>query len=314
MIDVQNLRKFYGNFEAVKDVSFTVEKGEVVGLLGPNAAGKTTIMRILTCFLPKTAGHVKVCGVEVGDDPLEVRKHIGYLPESTPLYHDMTVQSFLQFASEIKGVSPKERNSEVGRVMELAGVDNVKGRLIANISKGYKQRVGLAQSLLGDPELLILDEPTVGLDPKQIIEVRNLIKNLSEKHTVILSSHILPEVSATCGRIIIIHEGRIVAIDTQEKLSERLKKGAEICLEIKGNENAVAAELKKIKGVRSVIAEQKKNGVVACRVDMEGHLDLREDIFHACVKNNFVILEMKMQELSLEEIFLKLTTKEEIEA
>lgn len=314
MIEVKSLRKNYGSFEAVKDVSFTVEKGEIVGLLGPNAAGKTTIMRVLTCYLPKTDGDVKVCGFDVQDEPLEVRKHIGYLPESTPLYHDMTVHSFLSFAAEIKGVAPKERKTEVGRVMELAGISDVKGRLIANISKGYKQRVGVAQSLLGDPELLILDEPTVGLDPKQIIEVRNLIKNLAEKHTVILSSHILPEVSATCGRIIILHEGRIVAIDTQEKLSERLKKGAELSLEIKGNENTVTEELKKIKGVRDVSVERKKDNIVSCRVDMEGRIDCREDIFHACVKNNFVILEMKMQELSLEEIFLKLTTKEEIEA
>lgn len=312
MIEVKSLRKNYGNFEAVKDISFTVEKGEIVGLLGPNAAGKTTIMRVLTCFLPKTAGDVKVCGYDVEEEPLEVRKHIGYLPESTPLYYDMTVQCFLQFASEIKGVAPRERNNEVGRVMETAGVDNVKGRLIANISKGYKQRVGVAQSLLGDPELLILDEPTTGLDPKQIIEVRNLIKNLAEKHTVILSSHILPEVSATCGRIIILHEGRIVAIDTQEKLSERLKKSAELSLEIKGVEEKVLEGLKKIKGVRGVAAAQKKDTIVSYRVDTETHVDCREDIFMFCAQNNFPILEMKMQELSLEEIFLKLTTKEEI--
>ncbi len=311
MIEIKNLHKSYGSLEAVKDVSFTVEKGEVVGLLGPNAAGKTTIMRILTCFLPKTSGDVNVCGYDVEEDSLNVRKHIGYLPENSPLYHDMTLQSFLHFASEIKNVAAKERKKEVERVMELSGVENVKRRLIGNISKGYRQRVGLAQSLLGDPELLILDEPTVGLDPKQIIEVRNLIKNLGEKHTVILSSHILPEVSATCGRIIIIHEGRIVAIDTQEKLSERLQKGAELSLEIKGAEDAVLAELKKIKGVRGVKAAQKKEGAVFYSVETETHTDCREDIFRACVKNNFVILEMKMQELSLEEIFLKLTTKEE---
>lgn len=314
MIDVKNLRKSYGSLEAVKDVSFTVEKGEVVGLLGPNAAGKTTIMRILTCFLPKTSGSVNVCGFDVEEDSLDVRKHIGYLPENSPLYHDMTVRSFLHFAAEIKNVAVKERKKEVERVMELSGVENVKARLIGNISKGYRQRVGVAQSLLGDPELLILDEPTVGLDPKQIIEVRNLIKNLGEKHTVILSSHILPEVSATCGRIIIIHEGRIVAIDTQEKLSERLQKGAELSLEIKGAEDAVLAELKKIKGVRGVKAAQKKEGAVFYSVETETHTDCREDIFRACVKNNFVILEMKMQELSLEEIFLKLTTKEEVAA
>lgn len=312
MIEVKSLRKNYGNFEAVKDVSFTVEKGEIVGLLGPNAAGKTTIMRVLTCFLPKTSGDVKVCGYDVEEEPLEVRRHIGYLPESTPLYHDMTVQSFLSFAAEIKGVAPKERRKETERVMELAGITNVKGRLIANVSKGYKQRVGVAQSLLGDPELLILDEPTVGLDPKQIIEVRNLIKNLSEKHTVILSSHILPEVSATCGRIIIIHEGRIVAIDTQEKLSGRLQKGAELLLEIKGPEEKILDGLKKIKGVRGVSAAQKKENTVSCRVDTETHTDCREDVFIFCAQNNFPILEMKMQELSLEEIFLKLTTKEEI--
>ena len=214
MIDVKNLTKNYGSFQAVKDVSFFIDKGEVVGFLGPNAAGKTTTMRILTCYMSATEGKVSIAGFDVFENSMSVKKRIGYLPEHPPLYHEMTVESYLTFVGKIKGLSGKDLKIKLDRVLERTSTLDVRKRLIAKISKGYKQRVGIAQALIHDPEVLVLDEPTVGLDPKQIIEVRELIKELGEDHTIILSTHILPEVSATCGRVIIINNGRIVAEDT----------------------------------------------------------------------------------------------------
>ena len=214
MIEIQNLTKSYGQIKAVDDISFTVEKGEVLGFLGPNGAGKSTTMNIITGFIPSTEGTVKVCGYDIMESPAEVKQRIGYLPELPPLYMDMTINEYLNFVADLKLVNKKQKKSQISDVMELVKLGDVRGRLIKNLSKGYKQRVGLAQSLLGAPEVLILDEPTVGLDPMQIIEIRKLIKALGKQHTIILSSHILPEVSAVCERVVIINKGKIAAIDT----------------------------------------------------------------------------------------------------
>ena len=255
MIDVKNLWKNYGSFEAVKDVSFFIDKGEVVGFLGPNAAGKTTTMRILTCFMPATQGSVSVAGFDVFDNPMSVKKRVGYLPEHPPLYHEMTVESYLSFVGKIKGLSGKNLNMKLDKVLERTSTADVRSSLIANLSKGYKQRVGLAQALIHEPEVLVLDEPTVGLDPKQIIEVRELIKELGEDHTIILSTHILPEVSATCGRVIIINKGIIVAEDTPENLTSGLQGQERIEIEVDGPSKKVLETLSKIKGVLKVSEE-----------------------------------------------------------
>ena len=243
MIDVKNLSKNYGSFEAVKDVSFFIDKGEVVGFLGPNAAGKTTTMRILTCYMPATQGSVSVAGFDVFDNPMSVKKRVGYLPEHPPLYPEMTVESYLSFVGKIKGLSGKILKMKLDKVLERTSTAEVRSNLIANLSKGFKQRVGLAQALIHDPEVLVLDEPTVGLDPKQIIEVRELIKELGEDHTIILSTHILPEVSATCGRVIIINKGKIVAEDTPENLTSGLQGQERIESEVDGPSKKVLAAL-----------------------------------------------------------------------
>ncbi len=221
MIEVEHLTKHYGPVTAIRELSFRVEQGEILGFLGPNGAGKTSTMRILTGFMPASSGRAMVAGYDVFTQPLEVRKRVGYLPENVPLYHEMTVNGYLRFVAEVKGVTRRERTSKVGAVMELCGVRDMARRLIGHLSKGYRQRVGLAQALLNDPPVLILDEPTVGLDPRQIVDIRQTIKNLRHDHTVILSTHILPEVSMTCDRVVIINGGQVVAIDTPENLMER---------------------------------------------------------------------------------------------
>lgn len=315
MIEIQNLTKTYGRIKAVDNISFTVEKGEILGFLGPNGAGKTTTMNILTGYISSTSGVVRVAGKDVLENPVEVKKHIGYLPEQPPLYLDMTVNEYLDFCADLKSVPAKEWKSQKKDIMELVKVTHVSHRLIKNLSKGYKQRVGLAQALVGTPEVLILDEPTVGLDPKQIIEIRNLIKALGKKHTVILSSHILPEVSAVCDRVVIINKGKIAAVDTPENLSKALSDFSRFTVTVAGPENKVKDIISKIYGVKYVETGNKlRDDEYSYIVEADKETDVRKPMFNQLAQYGFPILELKSLNLSLEDIFLQLTTTEEKEA
>jgi ABC-2 type transport system ATP-binding protein len=319
VIRVEHLTKNYGTRIAVADITFDVGKGEVLGFLGPNGAGKTTTMRILTGYLPMSGGRAEVAGFDVATQSLQARANIGYLPETVPLYPDMSVRSYLDFMGKIKHA--RDRKREVERAMEKARIAHRANDQIGKLSKGLRQRVGLAQALIGDPPVLILDEPTSGLDPKQIIETRNLIKSLGGEHTVILSTHILPEVAATCSRIVIISNGRVVAEDTPENLDRRLKGGAEsIAIMVRGPREQV---IKLLKGVPKVLSVQPEadghvlNGSMATfTVQSEVGADLRESLANAVVKGGFGLMELRPAHLSLEEIFLQLTTSDsaEIEA
>lgn len=311
MIEIQNLTKRYGQIKAVNNLSFTVESGEVVGFLGPNGAGKSTTMNIITGFIPSTEGTVKVDGFDIMENPKEVKKRIGYLPELPPVYMDMTVREYLKFVSELKLVDKKVRKSQLDDIMELIKISDVQGRLIKNLSKGYKQRVGLAQALVGSPKVLILDEPTVGLDPKQIIEIRKLIKNLGKEHTIILSTHILPEVSAVCDRVVIINKGQIVAIDTPENLSRGVGTSTKLSLTISGDKEAVLNIIKSLSGVTYVEAGvEKEKDVFSYVVEADKDSDIRKAVFSSMASAGFVILEQKAMDLSLEDIFLQLVTDE----
>jgi ABC-2 type transport system ATP-binding protein len=294
-------------------MSFQVEKGEILGFLGPNGAGKTTTMRIITGYMPASEGTVRVDGYDVFDNPLDVRRRIGYLPENPPLYLEMTVTGYLRFVAKIKGVPKDKIHQEVARVMERASVADVKERIIAKLSKGYKQRVGIAQALLNDPPVLILDEPTIGLDPKQIHEVRELVKDLAGQHTVVLSTHILPEVEQTCHRVIIIDRGKIVAVDTPQNLRLQLQGGERVSLEVQGPVSEIISKLKAMPGVVSVqkIAENDSRH----RFQVEGELrkDIRSDLARTIVQNGWGLYELQSATMSLEDIFLKLTTAEESE-
>ncbi len=314
MIEIQNLTKQYGKIKAVDDISFTVEKGEILGFLGPNGAGKSTTMNILTGFISSTEGTVKVAGFDVLENPVEVKKHIGYLPEQPPLYFDMTVQEFLDFCADLKGVSKKEWKSQRQDIMELVKITHVSHRLIKNLSKGYKQRVGLAQALVGTPEVLILDEPTVGLDPKQIIEIRKLIRALGKNHTIILSSHILPEVSAVCDRVVIINKGRIAAIDTPDNLSKKLADFSRFTVTVAGPENKVRDIISHVYGVKYLETSSKvKEDEFSFVVEADKDVDVRKPMFNQLAQGGFPILELKSLSLSLEDIFLQLTTTEDKE-
>jgi len=311
VIEVQNLTKCYGDLRAVDGISFTVERGEILGFLGPNAAGKTTTMRVITGFLPATSGSVSVAGFDVFKNNLEVKRQIGYLPENPPLYLDMKVVDYLRFVAVIKGVDRREVNPEVERVADRLALSEVLDKLIAQLSRGFKQRVGLAQALLNNPPVLILDEPTVGLDPKQIIEVRELIKSFGQDHTIILSTHILPEVSMTCNRVIIINEGKLVAVDTPENLTARLKGSESILLEVEGPSEEVMQTIRQIPRIRSVASSSvKKSNVSKYTVEAEVGADIRKEIAAAIVRHNWGLLELKTESLSLEKIFLQLTTRE----
>ena len=294
-------------------MSFQVEKGEILGFLGPNGAGKTTTMRIITGYMPASEGTVRVDGYDVFDNPLDVRRRIGYLPENPPLYLEMTVMGYLRFVAKIKGVPKDKIHQEVARVMERASIADVKERIIAKLSKGYKQRVGIAQALLNDPPVLILDEPTIGLDPKQIHEVRELVKDLAGQHTVVLSTHILPEVEQTCHRVIIIDRGKIVAVDTPQNLRLQLQGGERISLEVQGPVSEIMSKLKATPGVVNVqkIAENDSRH----RFQVEGELrkDIRSDLARTIVQNGWGLYELQSAAMSLEDIFLKLTTAEESE-
>jgi ABC-2 type transport system ATP-binding protein len=310
LIEVEHLSKYFGRTTAVADISFRVEKGEILGFLGPNGAGKTTTMRILTCFLPASAGTARVAGYDVFTDSLAVRKRIGYLPENPPVYSDMTVRYFLEFNAKIKGIEPKQQKNRAEAVMERCALQEVKETIIGKLSRGYKQRVGLAQALIHDPEVLILDEPTMGLDPRQIIEVRQLIKELGGDHTIILSTHILPEVSVTCERVVIINKGKIAAVDTPENLTVRLKGSEKIYLEVEGPVGQVEQKLKQVPDVTAVSVETGGNGKNSFFVESETKTDIRSQLAAAITGSGFGLLEMRRVGLSLEEIFLQLTTEE----
>jgi ABC-2 type transport system ATP-binding protein len=311
MIQVEHLSKSYGTRQAISDVSFSVAKGEVLGFLGPNAAGKTTTMRILTGYLPASGGQASVAGFDVMTQSVEARRHIGYLPETVPLYPEMSVRGYLDFMAKIKGLPGETRRSELERVMEMVGVEQRAGQLVGKLSRGYRQRVGLAQAILGGPDVLILDEPTVGLDPRQIIEIRHLIKDLGGEHTVMLSTHILPEVSAICSRVIIISDGRVVAEDTPENLTKRLRGADNIQLEVRGPRQEVLAQLKSVPKVISVQAADGRDGHATFTVACEIGTDVREQLAATVVRKGWGLLELRPLGMSLEEIFLQLTTTEE---
>jgi len=304
MIEVKGLTKYYGDFAAIRDVSFTVERGEILGFLGPNAAGKTTTMRILTGYMPPSAGEAKVAGYDVFGQSLEVRRRIGYMPESVPLYTDMTVRGYLDFMGQIRGMD--DRKKPLDRTIGLLNLEEYSNTLIGKLSKGFRQRVGLAQALLHDPEVLILDEPTIGLDPKQIIEVRELIKGMSGKRTVILSTHILPEVGQTCERVVILNEGRIVAEDTPEHLMARMHGGDRLFLRVDGPAEKVAAVIGDLDGVRSVV----RRGQDGYDVQLGTGGDLRAEITALVVQRGWGLLELQSAGVDMEEIFLKLTASD----
>lgn len=308
MIEVSNLTKKYGDHIAVDDLSFRVEKGQIYGFLGPNGAGKSTTMNIMTGYLAATKGTVTINGKDIMKEPEEAKKCIGYLPELPPLYLDMTVKEYLRFVAELKKVPAKERETQIAAVMEMTQITDMQRRLIKNLSKGYKQRVGLAQAIIGYPELIILDEPTVGLDPKQIIEIRDLIRKLGENHTVILSSHILSEVSAVCDHIMIISHGKLVASDSPEGLQKLMSGSAELMLTVKGGFEMAEEVLEKLEEVQAVelIAEE-KDGVVVLRVLSAESKDAREAVFYALAEAKLPIMSMQFVTKSLEDIFLELT-------
>ena len=315
MIEITGLTKRYGRITAVDDISFTVEPGEIVGFLGPNGAGKTTTMNILTGYIPSTAGVVKVGGYDVMEDPEKVKKQIGYLPEQPPLYLDLTVIEYLMFVAELKKVPKSGRRRQVDEAMELMVVTDHKNRLVKNLSKGYKQRVGFAQALIGEPEVLILDEPTVGLDPRQIIEMRKLIKALGKKHTIILSSHILQEVSAVCERVIIINKGRIAAVDTPENLSKGMGDASRLSLAVAGAPSAITSAVEEIYGVINIERGiERERGVFNYTIESDKEIDIRKPLFFALAKIGCPILEMRSMSFSLEEIFLELVASEHVQA
>lgn len=311
MIEVQDLTKSFGDKTAVDHISFSVKKGEILGFLGPNGAGKTTTMRVLTGYLPATTGTAKIAGFDVFDDSMEVRRRIGYLPETPPLYFDMTVSAYLDFVARIKNVPAEKRPGRVEAALEMAKIVDKRDELIKRLSRGYKQRVGLAQAIVHDPDVIILDEPTVGLDPKQIIEVRNLIKGLAGSHTIILSTHILPEVSMTCDRVVIINHGKIVAVDTPENLTLQLKGGERIRVEVQAPEKPLRDTLAQISGVRKVAIDSLgSSGRLVVTIEASQGQDLRSQIAAKVVGQGWPLYELRGMNLSLEEIFLQLTTED----
>jgi ABC-2 type transport system ATP-binding protein len=308
MIEVDNLTKRYGRTTAVDHVSFRVQKGEILGFLGPNGAGKTTTMRVLTCYLPPTEGSARVAGYDVFEQPLEVKRRVGYLPETPPLYPDMEVAEYLDFCAKIKGVPKPVRRARIDDAIGKARLGDVRHKQTGRLSKGFRQRVGLAQAILHNPDVLILDEPTAGLDPKQIIETRELIKGLGGEHTVVLSTHILPEVSMTCGRVVIISGGRVVAEDTPENLTQRLKGGAALKLEVRGEADPVMRAVGAVPGVRAARVLSSAGGLLDVEVEVEPGGDVRAELARAVVQGGFDLLELQRMGMSLEEIFLHLTT------
>ena len=311
MIEVQHVTKRYGPVAAVSDVSFRVEAGQILGFLGPNGAGKTTTMRVLTGYLPPTEGTATVAGFDVLRDPIEVKRRTGYLPETPPLYPDMTVREYLTFVARINGLAAAERGNRLDQVMERTSVGDVADRHCGKLSKGYRQRVGLAQAILHNPDVLILDEPTAGLDPKQIIETRELIKELAGDHTIILSTHILPEVAQTCERVVIINKGRVVAEDSPDNLTGRLHGAVTVQLQVDTGGADPTAALHAVPGVAAVSVGEPGDEGRTIEIQSAQDADLRRDLANAVVSNGWGLLEMRRARLSLEEIFLQLTTAEE---
>lgn len=311
MIEVTGLSKRYGTHLAVDNVGFSIDKGEIIGFLGPNGAGKSTIMNILTGYLSLTQGEVKIDGFDITENPEEAKKRIGYLPEIPPLYIDMKVQEYLNFIYDLKKVKfPKKPH--IDEIMRLVKIDHVKNRLIKNLSKGYKQRVGFAQALIGNPDVLILDEPTVGLDPKQIIEIRNLIARLGRNHTIILSSHILSEIQAVCRRVIIINKGQIIADDTPDKLSDKLTHDQSLTARIIGDENDILSILRSVKGVKNVVSlGSKEKGSYDMQITPENDADIRADVFNRVSERGKTLLSLSGNNLTLEQVFLRLTEVED---
>ena len=306
MIEVKNLTRYYGTRRAINNISFQIEKGEVVGFLGPNGAGKSTTMNIISCILPASSGSAKINGFDTFEQSLEIRKVIGYLPETPPLYSDMIVSDYLNFAAGVRGVDTKRISSSVDRVIEKCSLKDVSHRIIGRLSKGYQQRVGLAQSMVHDPEILILDEPTIGLDPIQIIEIRKLIQELTAEHTIILSSHILPEITQICKRVIIINEGEIAAVDSLGGLAASLRKSERLSLTVRNSKNNV---IEKLNGLDQVISATNSEGneyLIECAL----RSNLQDGIAKLALENNWGIIELKPVSMTLEDIFLKLTLEE----
>jgi ABC-2 type transport system ATP-binding protein len=308
VIEVQHLTKRYGRVTAVEDVSFRVERGEIFGFLGPNGAGKTTTMRILTGFIPATEGKAIVAGFDVFDQPIEAKRRTGYLPETPPLYPDMSVVEYLDFVAKIKGVPAAGRRQRIQTVMERTRIDDMANRLCSKLSKGYRQRVGLAQAIVHNPDVLILDEPTAGLDPKQIIETRELIKELAGDHTIILSTHILPEVSQTCQRVVIINKGRVVAVDTPDNLTSRLRGSETMYVQVDAAGADIGPSLVRVAGVTRVAEADRRNGLVGYEVESESGRDIRRELARTIVSGGWGLTELRPMRMSLEEIFLSLTT------
>jgi ABC-2 type transport system ATP-binding protein len=310
VIEVQHLTKRYGRVTAVDDVSFRVERGEILGFLGPNGAGKTTTMRILTGYMPATEGRAMVGGFDLFDKPIEAKRRIGYLPETPPLYPDMSVREYLDFVARIKGVPSKDRRDRVDTTMKRTHVADMADRHCGKLSKGYKQRVGLAQALIHNPEILILDEPTAGLDPKQIIETRELIRGLAGDHTIVLSTHILPEVSQTCQRVVIINKGRVVAVDTPDNLTARLRGAETMYVQVDAGGSDAGEALATIPGVLRVVAAETRGTVVGYEVESDRGTDIRRELARIIVNRGWGLLELRPMRMSLEEIFLQVTTEE----
>lgn len=307
MIEVKDLTKKYGDFVAVQDLNFKIEDGEIVGFLGPNGAGKSTTMNMITGYIESTKGDIIVNGYDISKKPKKVKRQIGYMPESTPLYSDLTVKEFIRYMAELKFVKRKDRKQEIERILEQTGLVDVQNKLIKNLSRGYKQRVSLAGALIGNPEVIILDEPTVGLDPKQITEIRSLIKNLGKNHTVILSSHILSEVSQICEKVIIINKGKIIAIDTPENLENKTKGKNTIILTVEDNNNNMKNINEKIEGIQEITLEKdNEDGTKQYKVISDKDIDLRKKLFEVLPKEGITIFELKQGEATLEDAFIKL--------
>src|SRR5437879_3382587 len=309
MIKVENLTKRYAGQAAIRDLNFEVGKGEVMGFLGPNGAGKTTTMRILAGFMPATSGRASIAGFDIFEQSLQARTRLGYMPENVPLYSDMRVTEYLEYRAALKGVPHRRIAERVGDVKELCGVKDVERKIIGALSKGYRQRVGLADALLHEPDLLILDEPTIGLDPNQIRQVRQLIKNLGKQHTILLSTHILPEVEMTCTRVIIIHKGRIEACDTPENLLGQIRQAGGVTLEAKVGADEAVAELKKITGVRDV-SEAEDNGWKIFSLRVESGTDVRAEIFQLAAARRWTVRELSQRRATLEDVFVEITHPE----
>jgi len=307
MISVNSLTKRFGSTVALDGVSFEIARGEIVGLLGPNGAGKTTMMRVLTGYLPPSEGRATVAGLDVQENPIEVRRRIGYMPETVPIYGELTAASYLRFIADLREIPKAGMMGRIGSVMQQVGVTDVSGRILGHLSKGYRQRVGLAQALLHSPDILILDEPTVGLDPKQVVEIRTLIRELATRHTVMLSSHILPEVSQICTRIMVIDRGRIVAVDTQEGLEKRLKGGEMLYVEFRGPREEALGQVRSMAGVKSANPAPDGPGIL---VETDLGRDVRAELFEMAVSRRWPIAELRPVSMSLEEVFLRLTTRE----